>query len=270
MTEDKIFPVRNPSTGEIVDHAPNATIADLDRAVARAKSAFGSWSKKSDTELKEACEAIAAAIGEHAEELAKLITLEQGKPLNGLGSRWEIGGAQAWQAIPPAFVARKGAARQQRRPRGDASQTGWHRRVHHAVELPGHDRDLAHHPCPAYREHGCRETVTQHAVVHHSPGRDHEHGPARRGGERHHQRRQAGEYRCSHVGTRGHRQDRLHRLLCDGSAGDGIGRRDHETPDARTGRQRCPASCCPTRTPRPSPRGCSGAHSSTTDRPVPR
>lgn len=96
MTEDKIFPVRNPSTGEIVDHAPNATIADLDRAVARAKSAFGSWSKKSDTELKEACEAIAAAIGEHAEELAKLITLEQGKPLNGLGSRWEIGGAQAW------------------------------------------------------------------------------------------------------------------------------------------------------------------------------
>ena len=30
--------------------------------------------------------------------LAELLTLEQGKPLNGLGSRFEIGGAQAWAA----------------------------------------------------------------------------------------------------------------------------------------------------------------------------
>ncbi|MGO2236719.1 MAG: aldehyde dehydrogenase family protein, partial [Marinomonas sp.] len=35
-------------------------------------------------------------IEDHSEELAKLITLEQGKPLNGLGSRWEVGAAVAW------------------------------------------------------------------------------------------------------------------------------------------------------------------------------
>jgi acyl-CoA reductase-like NAD-dependent aldehyde dehydrogenase len=39
---------------------------------------------------------VTAKIGEHAEELAQLLTREQGKPLGGLGSRWEIGGAQAW------------------------------------------------------------------------------------------------------------------------------------------------------------------------------
>lgn len=35
-------------------------------------------------------------IGAHAEELALLVTQEQGKPLNSLGSRWEMGGAGAW------------------------------------------------------------------------------------------------------------------------------------------------------------------------------
>jgi len=90
------FPVINPSTGEVVGNAPNATEADLDRAVAAAKAAFATWSLKSDADLKAACEAVAAKIGEHAEELALLLTKEQGKPLNGLGSRFELGGAGAW------------------------------------------------------------------------------------------------------------------------------------------------------------------------------
>ena len=32
----------------------------------------------------------------NSEELAHLLTLEQGKPLGGMGSRFEIGGAVAW------------------------------------------------------------------------------------------------------------------------------------------------------------------------------
>ena len=90
------FDVTNPSTGEVVGTAPNATAADLDAAVAAAKAAFTSWSQKTDAELQAACEAVAAKLGEHAEELAQLLTKEQGKPLNGLGSRFELGGAQAW------------------------------------------------------------------------------------------------------------------------------------------------------------------------------
>jgi len=90
------FAVHNPATGAVVGSAPNATLADLDRAVAAAKAAFPGWSSTSDAARKEACAAIAAKLGEHAEEIARLLTLEQGKPLNGLGSRFEMGGAQAW------------------------------------------------------------------------------------------------------------------------------------------------------------------------------
>lgn len=89
------FEVANPAGG-IAGHAPNATLEDLDRAVAAAEVAFESWSRKDDAERQAACEAVTAKIAEHAEELAQLVTAEQGKPLNGLGSRWELGGAQAW------------------------------------------------------------------------------------------------------------------------------------------------------------------------------
>ncbi|MDM0112899.1 aldehyde dehydrogenase family protein [Variovorax sp. J22R133] len=90
------FDVRNPSTGQVIGTAPNGSRADLDAAVAAAKSAFESWSQKSDAELAEACMAVTNKINAHAEELAALITQEQGKPLNGLGSRFEVGGAGAW------------------------------------------------------------------------------------------------------------------------------------------------------------------------------
>tara|TARA_R110002110_G_scaffold211304_1_gene423998 strand:- start:18606 stop:20015 length:1410 start_codon:yes stop_codon:yes gene_type:complete len=99
----KTFEVKNPSTGEIVGLAQDASIADLDAAVAAASKAFATWSKKSDAELQAACEAVTAKIGENSEELAALITQEQGKPLNGLGSRWEMGGAGAWAGYTSAL-----------------------------------------------------------------------------------------------------------------------------------------------------------------------
>ena len=90
------FEVKNPSTGEIVGLAPEGKLVDLDAAVAAAAKAFETWSQKTDDDLQAACEEVTAEIAEHSEELAQLITLEQGKPLNGLGSRWEMGGAGAW------------------------------------------------------------------------------------------------------------------------------------------------------------------------------
>lgn len=88
--------VRNPSNGEVVGLMPLASSADLDAAVEAAQRAFATWSAASDEDRKAACHAIGAKIADHAEELARLLTLEQGKPLNGLGSRFELGGAQAW------------------------------------------------------------------------------------------------------------------------------------------------------------------------------
>lgn len=88
--------ILNPSTGDIVGGMPLATVQDLDAAVAAATSAFERWQLKSSAELADACRAIATKIEANSEELARLLTLEQGKPLNGLGSRFEIGGAVAW------------------------------------------------------------------------------------------------------------------------------------------------------------------------------
>lgn len=90
------FAVINPATGAVVGHAPNATSADLDAAVAAAKAAFPSWSRLPDDQRQAACAAIAGTLNHHAEDIARLLTMEQGKPLGGLGSRYELGGAQAW------------------------------------------------------------------------------------------------------------------------------------------------------------------------------
>ena len=90
------FNIVNPANGETVGTAANASEADLDAAVASAQRAFEGWSRKTDEELQAACEAVTARIQEHAEEIAHILTREQGKPLNGMGSRFELGGAAAW------------------------------------------------------------------------------------------------------------------------------------------------------------------------------
>lgn len=92
------FDVKNPATGETVGRAPNASRDHLDQAVAAAEAAFASWSQQPDAVRAQACLDIADKLGEHAEDLAQLLTREQGKPLNGLGSRFELGGARAWAA----------------------------------------------------------------------------------------------------------------------------------------------------------------------------
>ena len=88
--------VRNPSTGHVVGQMPLATPQDLNRAVEAATKAFQTWSQTPDDQRQAACRAAAERITAYSEELARLLTLEQGKPLGGLGSRFEIGGAVAW------------------------------------------------------------------------------------------------------------------------------------------------------------------------------
>ncbi len=88
--------VLNPSTGDVAGAMPVASAADMDRAIAAAKAAFPGWAAKTSVERAQALAEICAKIEAHAEELARLLTLEQGKPLGGLGSRFEIGGALAW------------------------------------------------------------------------------------------------------------------------------------------------------------------------------
>lgn len=88
--------VFNPSTNESVGLAPQATSADLDSAVNAASEAFKTWRFASDSDRSDACNAIVKAIADNAQELTVLLTQEQGKPLKGMGSEFEVGGCQAW------------------------------------------------------------------------------------------------------------------------------------------------------------------------------
>jgi len=95
VSTKETYGVVNPATEAIVGQCPIASPDDLDAAVDAAAKAFETWSQVPDAERAAACEKIAEAIGEHSEELARLLTQEQGKPLSA-GSRFEIGGAGAW------------------------------------------------------------------------------------------------------------------------------------------------------------------------------
>ncbi len=90
------FDVVDPATETVFATAPAATPEQLDAAVAAARAAFPAWAARPHAERQAAVAAMADIIEAHAADLATLVTREQGKPLGGLGSQWEIGGAVSW------------------------------------------------------------------------------------------------------------------------------------------------------------------------------
>jgi acyl-CoA reductase-like NAD-dependent aldehyde dehydrogenase len=93
---EKFREIRNPANGEVVGLSPEATADHLQRAVDAATRAFATWRHSDDQTRRQVCETIARVITENARELSLLLTQEQGKPLKGLGSEFEVGGAAAW------------------------------------------------------------------------------------------------------------------------------------------------------------------------------
>ncbi len=95
--------VVNPADGSTVGLMPLAGLADLDDAVTAAQAAFAGWSRQPDQARAAACQKAADLIEAQSEALARLLTLEQGKPLNGLGSRFEIGGSVFWTRVTAGY-----------------------------------------------------------------------------------------------------------------------------------------------------------------------
>ncbi len=120
------FDVINPANEQVLAQCPSASREQLDQAVEAAALAFKTWSQVADAERAAVCGKIAEAITRHSEELARLLTQEQGKPLNGMGSRFEVGGAAGWAAytgslsLPDEVIQDDAQARviQMRRPLG--------------------------------------------------------------------------------------------------------------------------------------------------------
>jgi len=80
-TAEHAVAVRSPVTGEHLADLAVAGPTDLDHAVAAARTAFDDYRHWSAYERAELCHRVARLVEDHAEELARLTTLEQGKPL---------------------------------------------------------------------------------------------------------------------------------------------------------------------------------------------
>jgi len=86
----------DPATGEVFARAPGCSPEQLDQAVSAAREAFASWSQVPFEERGRQVARIAEVITANAEELRRLLTAEQGKPLNAADG--ELQGAAYWAA----------------------------------------------------------------------------------------------------------------------------------------------------------------------------
>ena len=75
------FPVENPATGETIAQVPRMGVAETRRAIARAEAALPAWRALLAKDRARILRRWAERMLEHEDELAELMTMEQGKPL---------------------------------------------------------------------------------------------------------------------------------------------------------------------------------------------
>lgn len=88
QSSDETISVIDPSTAEPFIEVPSASLAQLDEAVAAANAAFKTWKNLPLTERQDAVRRIGDIVRENVEELAELVSREQGKPVG--NARGEI------------------------------------------------------------------------------------------------------------------------------------------------------------------------------------
>src|SRR5262245_7751251 len=79
----KTFPVEDPATQDVIAHVAEGDEADIDLAVAAARRAFdsGPWSRTSPRDRAKMVWKLADLLEQHADELAELEALDNGKPV---------------------------------------------------------------------------------------------------------------------------------------------------------------------------------------------
>lgn len=118
----------SPATGEVLGTLPSGTRDDAQRAIASANAARRDWAARSAFERAAALERVAELVEERREDLARTLTLDQGKPLHAeaydevdeLVAYWRMAAADATRvagAMPPSVDSAKRIL-QYRVPRG--------------------------------------------------------------------------------------------------------------------------------------------------------
>ena len=108
----------SPATGESLGTVPEGTREDAQRAIAAANAARREWASRSAFDRAAAMERVAALIEERRDDLARTLTLDQGKPLHAeaygeveeLVVYWRMAAADATRvhgSMPPSVDASK-------------------------------------------------------------------------------------------------------------------------------------------------------------------
>ena len=93
------FAVYNPATGSLLGNAPASSPAQVHAAVAAARAAQPAWAALPDAERKALISRVAEVLTENSQYLAEWITREQGKPLAGPGSLFEMQACVGWTHV---------------------------------------------------------------------------------------------------------------------------------------------------------------------------
>lgn len=88
--------IPDAATREVIGYAPIHTLADLETTIAAARAAQPAWNALGHAERSRILNDIADDIEANAEELAEILSREQGKPLNGPNARFEVGACAVW------------------------------------------------------------------------------------------------------------------------------------------------------------------------------
>jgi succinate-semialdehyde dehydrogenase/glutarate-semialdehyde dehydrogenase len=112
------FEATSPATGESLGTLPEGTREDAQRAIAAANAARRDWAARSAFERSAAMDRVAELIEERRDDLARTLTLDQGKPLHAeaygeveeLVVYWRMAAADATRlsgSMPPSVDAAK-------------------------------------------------------------------------------------------------------------------------------------------------------------------
>src|SRR6266508_4585589 len=112
------FEATSPSTGEVIARVPEGVREDAQRAIAAANAAWRDWASRSAFERAVVMRKMAEIVGERRDDLARTLSLDQGKPLRAeahdeveeLIAYFEMASADATRMeglIPPSVDAGK-------------------------------------------------------------------------------------------------------------------------------------------------------------------
>src|SRR5260370_11967905 len=81
VTADRTYPSVNPATGQVLGHAPDASVADAQAAIAAARRAFDTTSWATDAEFRARClDQLHAVLTDHKQQLRELTIADVGAP----------------------------------------------------------------------------------------------------------------------------------------------------------------------------------------------